>query len=72
MSVVFRKIYREYLGWMMMYVNFYCIFVFLLLMMYVMIVYVFVKFVESVMYSTTALTVVVFDLIIELRVIFFD
>lgn len=72
LSVVFRKTYREHLGWMTMYVNFHRIFALLSLMMHVMIVHAFVKFAEPAMYSTTALTAAVFDLIIESRVIFFD
>ena len=72
LSAVFKKTYREHLGWLTAYINFQRMFTLFSLLLHAMIVFAFVKFSQLALYSTMAVTVAFFDAIIELRVLFFD
>lgn len=72
LSSVFKKTYREHLGWTTMFVNFHRFFVLLALLMHVMVVHAFTGFSRPELFSTMAVTAAVLDLFLESRVIFFD
>ena len=72
LSSVFKKTYREHLGWTTMFVNFHRFFVLLALLMHVMVVHAFTGFSRPELFSTTAVTAAALDLYLESRVIFFD
>jgi len=72
LSQVFKKTYREHLGWMTMYVNFHRQFTLLAVLFHLMVVHAFHGLKRPELFSTAAVTAAVIHMVIEFRVLVFD
>jgi len=72
LSEIFKKTYREHLGWMTMYINFHRQFTLLSILLHFMVVHAFSSFKRPDLFSTAAITAAMIHICVESRVLIFD